>query len=97
MKKAGTPKEVTSPRKANTNTSTTAQEQRTLAVLMAGSANTIELRHLHNVMQPAARVKSLREQGHIIHTIRETAFDLEGRAHRGVARYVLFALAGGGQ
>lgn len=93
MKKAGTPEEVTSPRKANTNTSTTAQEQRTLEVLTVGSANTIELRHLHNVMQPAARVKSLREQGHIIHTVRETATDLEGRPHRGVARYVLLKLA----
>ena len=93
MKKAGTSEEVTSPRKANTNTSTAAQEQRTLAVLMAGSANTIELRHLHNVMQPAARIKSLREQGHIIHTILETANDPEGRSHRGVARYVLVKLA----
>jgi hypothetical protein len=97
MKKASTPEEVTSPRKANCSTSTAAQEKRTLEALMEASANTIELRHLHNVMQPAARVKSLREQGHIIHTIRETALDLEGRAHRGVARYVLIALVGGGQ
>jgi hypothetical protein len=93
MKKAGTSEEVTSPRKADYSTHTAAQEQRTLAALMAGSANTIELRHLHNVMQPAARVKSLREQGHTIRTIRETAPDLEGRPHRGVARYVLLQLA----
>lgn len=93
MKKAAPQYQQSSPRKANTNTSTAAQEQRTLEVLAAGSANTIELRHLHNVMQPAARVKSLREQGHIIHTIREAATDPEGRAHRGVARYVLLKLA----
>lgn len=93
MKKATRPEEQSRPRKADYSTHTAAQEQRTLAVLMAGSANTIELRHLHNVMQPAARVKSLREQGHTIHTIRETATDLEGRTHRGVARYVLLKLA----
>ncbi len=97
MKKATRPEEQSRPRKANSSTSTAAQEQRTLQALMTASANTIELRHLHNVMQPAARVKSLREQGHIIHTVREAAFDLEGRIHRGVARYVLIELAGGTQ
>lgn len=93
MKKATRSEEQSRPRKAYSSTHTAAQEQRTLAVLMAGSANTVELRHLHNVMQPAARVKALREQGHIIHTIRETATDQEGRPHRGVARYVLLKLA----
>lgn len=93
MKKATPHTRSAARRKANTNTSTAAQEQRALEVLMAGSANTVELRHLHNIMQPAARVKSLREQGHTIHTIRETATDPEGRSHRGVARYVLVKLA----
>lgn len=97
MKKAAPQYQQSSPRKADISTQTAAQEQRTLAVLMAGSANTFELRHQHNVMQPAARIKSLREQGHIIHTILETALDPEGRAHRRVARYVLVRLAGGGQ
>lgn len=97
MKKATRSEKQSRPRKANLSTATTVQEQRTLAVLQEGSANTIELRHLHNVMQPAARVKSLREQGHDILTIRETAIDQEGRDHRGVARYVLVKLAGGEQ
>lgn len=97
MKKASTPEEVASLSQGHSSTHTSAQEQRTLEALMGGSANTIELRHLHNIMQPAARVKALRERGHTIHTIRETATDLEGRTHRRVARYVLIELAGGGQ
>lgn len=95
MKKAARPEEQSRPRKADTSTATAAQEQRTFAVLQDGSANTIELRHLHNIMQPAARVQALREKGHEILTIRETATDQEGRAHRGVARYVLVRMAGG--
>lgn len=93
MKKSRPHNQQSSPRKANSSASTAAQEQRTLAVLIAGSANTIELRHLQNVMQPAARVQALREQGHDIRTIRETATDVGGRIHRGVARYVLVKLA----
>ena len=97
MKKASTPEEVASLSQGHFSTHTAAQEQRTLEALMGGSANTIELRHLHNVMQPASRVKALRARGHNILTILETAVDIEGRTHPRVARYVLIALAGGGQ
>lgn len=97
MKKATRPEEQSRPRKADSSTHTVAQEQRTLEVLLSGSANTIELRHLYNVMQPASRVKALRARGHNILTILETAVDIEGRTHPRVARYVLIALAGGGQ
>lgn len=93
MKKATRPEEQSRPRKADSSTRTASQQQRTLEVLMGGSANTIELRHLHNIMQPAARIKALKARGHKIQTIPETAVDIEGRAHRGVARYVLIALA----
>lgn len=93
MKKAANPSTEKAANR-NHNTATAVQERRTLEVLMAGSANTIELRHLHNVMQPAARIKSLRERGHVIHTIREAAPDIEGRTHSGIARYVLVKLAG---
>ena len=91
MKNASTPEEVTSPSQGNFSTHTAAQEQRTLETLMGGSTNTIELRDLHNIMQPAARVKALRKRGHTIHTIRETAKDREGRTHYGVACYALVA------
>lgn len=97
MKKATRPEEQSRLHTANSSTHTAAQEQRTLEALMSGSANTIELRHLYNVMQPASRVKALRARGHNILTILETAVDIEGRTHPRVARYVLIALAGGGQ
>lgn len=93
MKKAGTPEEVTSPSQGNLSTAIEAQELRTLDALIAGSANTIELRHLHNVMHPSGRVKSLRDKGHTILTCRESALDAEGRLHPRVARYVLIRLA----
>lgn len=93
MKKSRPHNQQSSPRKANFSTANSAQEQCILAALQEGSANTTELRERFEIMHPAARVQSLREQGHDIRTIRETVIDREGRSHHGVARYVLIALA----
>lgn len=76
------------------NTSTEAQRQRVLALLMERPRSTFELRDTWNVMMPGARVIELREAGHKIVTIRQTLADRDGRMHPRVAVYVLIRLAG---
>ena len=66
---------------------TARQRARVLARLEQGPATTIELRDQCNVMQPAARVKELRDRGHPIRTHRLSVMDAQGRAHAGVALY----------
>ena len=74
-------------------TSTYAQRQRVLTVLMDHPASTFELRDRFNIMMPGARVIELREQGHEILTLRQNLPDRFGRIHPRVAVYVLVRLA----
>lgn len=71
------------------NTSTGAQRARLLEHLEYGAVDTITARSKLNVMQPAARIKELRDAGHNISTQRITQTDEHGRTHKGVALYYL--------
>ena len=51
--------------------------------------STIDLRHTHGVMMPAARVKELRNMGYDIATVRVTETTPDNISHKGVAKYVL--------
>jgi hypothetical protein len=53
------------------------------------------LRRHENILMPAARVKELKELGHVISTQRITLIDDYGRTHRGIALYSLVTLAQG--
>ena len=64
------------------------QQLRTLAALRTGPRTTLELRRLHDILHPAARILELRERGHKIGTFWAVDLTAEGRPHR-VARYVL--------
>ena len=77
------------------DTSRDAQQSRLLARLHRGPADTLLLRREENILMPAARVKELKELGHIIATQRITLIDDYGRAHRGIALYSLLVLAKG--
>lgn len=71
------------------NTSASAQRARLLEHLEYGAVDTITARNKLNVMQPAARIKELRDAGHNISTQRITQTDEHGRTHKGVALYYL--------
>jgi len=74
-----------------TGNSIDAQRQRVLDVLRTSrvGATTIDLRELHDVMMPAARVHELRWSLRFnIQRIWDTATNAQGNLHR-VARYVL--------
>lgn len=76
--------------KINTIDTSAATQQRTiLKALKDSPKTTIELRRDCGVMQPAARVKELREHGHKINTVRMTCLTDDGIKHHGVAKYVL--------
>lgn len=89
MKKASSLKEVASPSQGNPSSSCEAQTARLLAALQSGPKTTFELRHDHNILHPAGRVKALRDRGYSIFTDRIEARDREGNQHKGIGRYVL--------
>ena len=60
-----------------------------LRVLAISPQSTIDLRHTHGVMMPAARVKELRIKGYDIATERVTETTPDNISHKGVAKYVL--------
>ncbi len=66
-----------------------AQRVRFLAHLEIGPVSTIEARRDLNIMQPAARIKELREAGHPIETHLRSLYDDHGRYHSRVAVYYL--------
>lgn len=94
MKKNKAPTTCRGPKDSPDSNSAADQGQRLLTALIdAGSAgiNTIQARHVHGLMMPAARVHELRhKQGHNIQTFWTTETTPEGKTHR-VARYVLMA------
>ena len=93
MKKATPPQSSLSQTHVN-NTTASAQRERLLQFLSKnGSVNTMFARDRLNLMQPAARIKELRDLGHKIHTDRIVINDRDGRRHNKVARYVLLELA----
>ena len=92
-----TPPDYQPPAASIQDASKASQHRRLLAGLIEAGANgvtTIQARRDLNVMQPAARIQELREQGYIIATIRQTIEDDHGRKHHAVARYVLIATPG---
>ena len=94
--KTSRPRQETAHKSHLNNTSTRAQRKRLLeALIELGAVNTMYARDRLNIMMPAARIKELREAGHDIATDRITINDRDGRAHSGIARYVLVRLAGG--
>lgn len=91
--KTATPNGSSRKRDALNNTSRCAQQGRLLKRLIQGPADTLLLRRHENILMPAARVKELKELGHVISTQRITLIDDYGRAHRGIALYTLVTLA----
>jgi Helix-turn-helix domain len=75
-----------------------AQYRRILSELLSGPKNTIQLRRA-GIMQPAARIKELRENHGIdVNRIElVSVFDAEGFEHRRVAVYALGDCANGGR
>ena len=87
-KKKANPKASPNTRNPN-NTSASAQRARLLERLESGAVDTITARSELNVMQPAARIKELRDAGHNISTQRITLTDEHDCTHKGVALYYL--------
>ena len=77
-----------SPETKSAGIAASAQCARTLVALRKRPHTTLELRRLHDVLHPAARVMELRERGESIQTMWITDHTSEGKPHR-VARYVL--------
>ena len=87
-KGAATP--IASSKSLNPNdTSTNNQQAIALTALKDSPKTTIELRHDYGIMQPAPRIKELREQGHRIDTVRIVSYTPDGIKHSAVAKYVL--------
>jgi hypothetical protein len=76
------------------HTSASAQRQCLLNWLIRnGTVNTMLARDRLNIMMPAARIKELRDFGHIITTLQIVINYRDGRPHYQVARYALLELA----
>lgn len=73
----------------NRNESFKAQRQRLLKALESGPISTIQARDELNIMAPAARVKELRESGHIIITEMIWIDDAHGRGHKSGCYYLI--------
>lgn len=77
---------------SQTNSSDTSADNQQIIILMAlrdSPKTTIELRHNYGIMQPAPRIKELREQGYKIDTVRISSLTPDGINHINVAKYVL--------
>ncbi|HFT1819534.1 helix-turn-helix domain-containing protein [Pseudomonas aeruginosa] len=71
------------------DTSGEAQRTRLLARLQLGPVDTLTARRELNILMPAARIKELKDLGHVIHAHRITLTDEQGRTHCGIALYYL--------
>lgn len=94
MKKAIIPEEMTALNAFDSkdkSTSETAQKRRVLEYLQTTTSglNRYEAERLLNVCHLAARINSLRAEGHVILKTTEMAVDPFGHIHRGIARYFL--------
>ena len=73
------------------NTSIANQHAIVLNALRDNPKTTINLRHDYGIMQPAPRIKELRNQGYKIDTVRINSYTPDGIKHHAVAKYVLRA------
>ncbi|MDO9050016.1 MAG: helix-turn-helix domain-containing protein [Methylotenera sp.] len=71
------------------NTSINNQHQIILDALVGSPQSTIDLRHVYGIMQPAPRIKELRDMGYQIDTVRIDEHTPDNINHKGVAKYVL--------
>lgn len=72
-----------------TVTSINNQHQTILTALALRPQSTINLRHGYGIMQPAPRIKELRDMGYKIDTVRIDEHTPDNINHKGVAKYVL--------
>lgn len=71
------------------NTTINNQHAICLRALAIRPQSTIDLRHTHGLMMPAARIKELRNMGYKIDTVRVSEYTPDNIKHRAVAKYVL--------
>ena len=74
------------------NTSKNNQHKICLLALADSPKSTIDLRHVYGIMQPAPRIKELRDMGYRIDTIRVVEYTPDNIKHHAVAKYVLRAV-----
>lgn len=88
--KKGAAFEATPAKQLNANdTSTNNQQQIILSALRERPQSTIALRHVYGIMQPAPRIKELRDMGNRIDTVRVVEYTPDNIKHHAVAKYVL--------
>jgi len=71
------------------NTSTNNQHKIIYSALVIKPQSTIDLRHGYGIMQPAPRIKELRDMGFQIDTVRVIESTPDNIKHHAVAKYVL--------
>jgi len=76
-----------------TVTSVNNQHQTILSALTDSPKSTIDLRHGYGIMQPAPRIKELRDMGYKIDTVRIDEHTPDNINHKGVAKYVLLGIS----
>ncbi len=76
------------PLNAN-DTSINNQHQIILSALRERPQSTIALRHVYGIMQPAPRIKELRDMDYRIDTVRVVEYTPDNIKHHAVAKYVL--------
>ena len=74
------------------NTSKNNQHKICLLALADSPKSTIDLRHVYGIMQPAPRIKELRDMGYKIDTVRIDGYTPDNIKHHAVAKYVLTQL-----
>lgn len=71
------------------NTSISSQHRIIYSALVIKPQSTIDLRHGYGIMQPAPRIKELRDMGFKIDTVRVNESTPDNIKHHAVAKYVL--------
>ena len=71
------------------NTSINNQHKIIYSALVIKPQSTIDLRHVYGIMQPAPRIKELRDMGYKIDTVRIDGYTPDNIKHHAVAKYVL--------
>ncbi len=71
------------------NTSINNQHRIIYSALVIKPQSTIDLRHVYGIMQPAPRIKELRDMGYQIDTVRVNESTPDNIKHNAVAKYVL--------
>jgi len=74
------------------NTSISNQHRIIYSALVIKPQSTIDLRHGYGIMQPAPRIKELRDMGYQIDTVRVNESTPDNIKHYSVAKYVLTLL-----